>query len=53
MTELHTATALQLRHTTTDVEMETLSGVQTRHGIPHDKYNVRSYAHACTYRIDD
>ena len=29
-------------HTTTDVQPDLLSGVQTRNGIPHDRYNVRS-----------
>ena len=27
-------------HTTTDVRPEMLSGVRTRNGIPHDKYNT-------------
>ena len=28
-------------HTTTDVKPEMIPGVQTRNGIPHDKYNIR------------
>ena len=30
-----------------------LSGFQTRNGIPHDRYNIRSIAHARTNRKDD
>ena len=30
-----------------------LSGVQTRNGTPHDKYNIRGIAHVCTNRKDD
>ena len=28
--------------TTTDVKLDMLSGVQTRNGIPHDRYNIRN-----------
>ena len=37
-------------HTTTDVKPDMLSGVQTRNGIAHDRYN---FAHAHTNRKDD
>ena len=40
-------------HTTTDVKPEMLSGVQTGNRIPHDRYNVRSIAHARSYIKDD
>ena len=40
-------------HTTTDVKPEMLSSVQTRNGIPHDKYNICGTAHARTNRKDD
>ena len=39
-------------HTTTDVKLDMLSGVQTGNGIPHDRYNVRGIAHARTNRKD-
>ena len=39
-------------HTITDVKPEIISGVQTRNGIPHDKHNIRSIAHAPTNRKD-
>ena len=38
-------------HTTTYVKPEMIPGVLTGNGIPHDKYDVRSIAHAqCTHR---
>ena len=40
-------------HTTTDVKPEMIPGVQTRNGIPRDKYNIRGIAHARTKRKDD
>ena len=40
-------------HGTTDIKPEMLSGVQTGNGTPHDKYNIRGIAHACTNREDD
>ena len=40
-------------HGTTDIKPEMLSGVQTRNGTPHDKYNIRGIAHARTNRKDD
>ena len=40
-------------HTTTDVKLEMLSGVQTGNRIPHDQYNVRDIAHARSYIKDD
>ena len=40
-------------HTKTDVKPEMLSGVQTGNRIPHGEYNIRSIAHAHTYRKDD
>ena len=40
-------------HRTTDIKPEMLSGVQTGNGTPHDKYNIRSIAHARTNRKDD
>ena len=40
-------------HTTTDVKPDMLSGVQTRNGIPHDRYNIRGIAHARKNRKDD
>ena len=40
-------------HTTTDVKLDMLSGVQTGNGIPHDRYNIRGIAHARTNRKDD
>ena len=33
-------------HGTTDIKPEMLSGVQTGHGTPHDKYNIRGIARA-------
>ena len=30
-----------------------LSGVQTGNGTTHDKYKIRSIAHACANRKDD
>ena len=38
---------------TTDIKSEILSGVQTRNGTPHDKYNIRGIAHLRTNRKDD
>ena len=40
-------------HTTTDVKLEMLSGVQTGNGIPYDRYNIRGIAHVRTNRKDD
>ena len=40
-------------HTKNDVKPHMLSGVQTGNRIPHDRYNVRSIAHACSYIKDD
>ena len=40
-------------HTTTDVKLDMLSGVQTGNGIPHDRYNIRGIAHVRTNRKDD
>ena len=37
-------------HTTTDVQPEMLSGVQTGKGIPHVRYDIRGTAHAHTIR---
>ena len=37
-------------HRTTDIKPETLSGVKTGNGTPHDKYNIRGIAHARTNR---
>ena len=39
--------------TTTDVKPDMLSGVQTRNGIPHDRYDIRGIAHARKNRKDD
>ena len=39
-------------HGTTDIKPEMLSGVQTRNGTPHDKYNIHCIAHARTNRKD-
>ena len=40
--------------TATDVKLDTISlAVQTGNGIPHDEYNIRGIAHACTNRKDD
>ena len=38
---------------TTDIKPEMLSGVQTRNGTPHDKYNIRGIAHVRTNGKDD
>ena len=40
-------------HRTTDIKPEMLSGVQTRKGTPHDKYNIHGIVHARTNRKDD
>ena len=40
-------------HTITDVKPEMIPGVQTRNGIPHDKYDIRGIAHARTNIKDD
>ena len=40
-------------HTTTDIKMGMLSGVKTRNGIPHDKYNICGITNARTNRKDD
>ena len=41
-------------HTTTDVKLGMIPGVQTGNGNPHDKYDIRgiALAHACTNRKD-
>ena len=38
-------------HTSTDINPEMLSGVQTGNGIPHDEYNIRGTAHAPTKEV--
>ena len=40
-------------HGTTDIKPDMLSGVQTRNGTPHDKYDILGIAHACASRKDD
>ena len=40
-------------HMTTDIKPEMFSGVETGNGTPHDRYNIRSIAHARTNRIDN
>ena len=40
-------------HTTTDVQPEMLSGVQTGNGILHNKYNIHGIAHTRTNKKDD
>ena len=40
-------------HTTTDVKPGMIPGVQTRNGIPHDKYNRHGIAHARANSKDD
>ena len=40
-------------HTITDVKPEMIQGVQTRNGIPHDKYGIRGIAYVHTNRKDD
>ena len=40
-------------HTITDVKPEIIPGVQTRNGIPYDRYNIRGIAHVPTNRKDD
>ena len=40
-------------HTTTDVKLDMLSGVQTGNGITHDRYDIRGIAHARTNRKED
>ena len=40
-------------HRTTDIRPEMLSGVQTRNGTPHDKYDMRGIAYVRTNRKDD
>ena len=40
-------------NTTTNVKPEMLSGVKTRNGIPHDKYNVCDIAHVHTNTKDN
>ena len=39
--------------TSTDIKPEKLSGVQTGNRTPHDRYNIRGIAHACTSRKDN
>ena len=39
-------------HTTTDVKLDMLSGVQTGKGILHVRYNIRGIVHARTNRKD-
>ena len=38
---------------TTDIKLEILSGVQTKNGTPHDRYNIRDIAHVSTNRKDN
>ena len=38
---------------TTNIKLEMLSLVQTGNGTPHDKYSIRSIAHARTNRKDN
>ena len=40
-------------HTTTDVNPDMLSGVQTGNGIPHDRFDICGIAHVRTKRKDD
>ena len=40
-------------HTTTDVNLDMLSGVQTGNEISHDRYNIRGIAHVRTNRKDN
>ena len=40
-------------HRTAEIKPEMLSGVQTRNGTPHDKYDIRGIAHVRTNRKDD
>ena len=37
-------------HTTTKIKQDILSDAKNKNGIPHDTYNVRGIAHACTNR---
>ena len=40
-------------HTTTDVELEMIPGLNTGNGIPHDKYNIQGIVHTRTNRKYD
>ena len=40
-------------HTTTDVKPEMIAGINTRNGIPHNEYDIRSIANVRTNRKDD
>ena len=40
-------------HTKTNGKPDMLSGVQTRNGISHDRYNIRGIAHGHSNRKDD
>ena len=40
-------------HTTTDVKPDMLSCVQTRNGIPDDRYKICGIAHVHTNKKDD
>ena len=40
-------------HTTTDIQPEMLSGVQTRNWIPRDEYDIRGIAHSRRNRKDN
>ena len=40
-------------HRTTDIKLEMLSGVQTRNGTPHDKYDKRGIVNMHTNREDN
>ena len=40
-------------HTTNDVKPEMIPGLSTGNGIPHNKYDIRGIALACTNRKDN
>ena len=40
-------------HTTTDVKLEMIPGIQTGNGIPHVKCNLRGIAHAHRNKKDN
>ena len=40
-------------HTTTDVKLDMLLGVQSGNGIRHDRYNILGIAHVCSNRKDE
>ena len=51
--EIYLMTSHLNSYRTTDIKPEMLSGVQTRNGTPHGKYNIRGIAHARANRKDD